>query len=703
MENTIQILREKLACPDNTYRPVQIIHCHYPKTPEAVTAYLDAAEENGLGGFCVNVDCVPERMENESDEAYRIRRLDGYLGEGTPETDGAWAALRYFIDTCFARGFKVWIYDELAYPSGAAGHKVLQEHPEDQVKGLVFVSGITEGGVGSIPGETGDLRYACAYEISPDGSLAADPAYEHPVTEKDGALWYDLPAGKTYRVCGFYTRPIAFLTENKVPYVDLMRADVVDRFISVTHEAYLRHLGEDTIRKITAFFTDEPGLPTHGCSSYFYEKNAVAAWTEEIDELVPELAGRYADLFFVTSRDYAELRRKYWSAVASLFGKNYFGRIADWCGRHGTRMTGHLYGEETLSMQIGLNGDLFGLMRYMQMPGVDRLYCVDPRDVTAEKTASSAAHLYGRAFTMSENNYHLEYNWWKTPEDATPANRLNSDFYQTQLGISNCASYFGYSAQQDPVRKSYQEQAARASLFCATGVHRTDVLVLIPMGAAYERFMPPDHKYWDVGPCTVAPYQDRSVQILESVYGSTLALLEDRRYDFDLIDEQGLLECTVADGKLCTPYESFRHLVVFDSGTYPAEVIGKIEAFLANGGTVSCIRTNLECDALADLQMRYPESFGWNGIPEQIGDMQASPVLDIAEDCPTVRVRRSETEDTVLWFVHNRGDDCAVTVREAGEIVVFDPVDGIGRTVISDGEFTLKLPSKAARMLAKEK
>ncbi|MBQ3179072.1 MAG: hypothetical protein IJB52_14725, partial [Clostridia bacterium] len=115
------------------------------------------------------------------------------------------------------------------------------------------------------------------------------------------------------------------------------------------------------------------------------------------------------------------------------------------------------------------------------------------------------------------------------------------------------------------------------------------------------------------------------------------------------------------------------------------------------------IRTNLECDALADLQMRYPESFGWNGIPEQIGDMQASPVLDIAEDCPTVRVRRSETEDAVLWFVHNRGDDCAVTVREAGEIVVFDPVDGIGRAVISDGEFTLELPSKAARMLVKEK
>lgn len=701
MGNTIEYLRKILACPDNTYRPVQIIHCHYPKTPEAVQAYLDAAIANGLGGFCVNVDCVPERMEGEDDAAYKLRRLDGYLGEGTPETEAAWDALRYFIDACFARGLKIWIYDELAYPSGAAGHKVLEGHPEDQVKGLVCVTGTTEGGAGSIPGETGTLRYACAYEVTADGVLNTEKVY--PVTEKDGTLWYDLPAGKTYQVCGFYTKPIAFLTENKVPYADLMRADVVDRFIDVTHGAYLRHLGADTIRKITAFFTDEPGLPTHGCSSYFYEKNAVAAWTEEIDTLVPELAERYADLFFVTGRDYAALRRKYWSAVAKLFGENYFGRIADWCEKNGTRMTGHLYGEETLSMQIGLNGDLFGLMRHMQMPGVDRLYCVEPRDVTAEKTASSAAHLYGREYTMSENSFHLEYNWWKTPEDATPENRLNSDFYQTQLGISHCASYFPYSTQPDPVRQSYQAQAARASLFCATGVHRTDVLVLIPMGAAYERFMPPDHKYWNVGPCTVAPHQDRDIQILEGIYGNTLQLLEDKRYDFDLIDEAGLLECTISDGKICTPYESFRHLVVFDSGTYPAAVMQKIEAFLAGGGTASFVQTNRECDALTGLEIQYPDAMGWDGRPECICNMQASPVLDIAGDCPTVRVRRSETEDAVLWFVHNRGEGCTVTVKEAGEIVVFDPADGIGNTVVSDGEFTLELPGKAARMLVKEK
>jgi len=73
------------------------------------------------------------------------------------------------------------------------------------------------------------------------------------------------------------------------------------------------------------------------------------------------------------------------------------------------------------------------------------------------------------------------------------------------------------------------------------------------------------------------------------------------------------------------------------------------------------------------------------------------------ENCPCVRVKRTETEDAVLWFVHNRGEECTVTVREAGEITVFDPADGCGTAVGSDGVFALTLPAKSARMLVKEK
>ncbi len=699
---TLQSLLTQLPTPDNTYRPVQIIHCYYPKTPAEVEAYLAVAKENGIGGFCVNVDCVPARLPEETEEAYKIRRLDGYLGEGTPETEAAWASLASFIDACFAAGFYVWIYDELAYPSGAAGHWVLKNLPDCQVKGAVCATAVVNGGKGEVPGEEGTLLSAGAYPILEDGTLSTRDML--PVVAKDGVIAYDLPTGE-YRICAVYQKPVAFLTENKVPYVDLMRADVVDRFIDVTHGAYLRHLGAERIAKIVAFFTDEPGLPTHGCSSYFYEKNAVVAWTEEIEKRLPSVKERYVDLFFRTDRDYASLRRLYWDTVATLFGQNYFGRIAAWCEKHSTRMTGHLYGEETLSMQIGLNGDLFGLMRYMQMPGVDRLYCVNPRDVTAEKTASSAAHLYGCPYTMSENSFHLEYNFWKIKDQATDENRLNSHYYQAQLGISHAASYFGNPAGVDVARRTYEERAARASLFCATGVHKADVLVLIPMGAAYERFMPPDHKYWNVGPCTVAPHQDKSVQVIEEAYGETLRRLQDGRLDFDLIDEVGLLSCNIAEGKIATPHERFTHLVLFDTGRYPAQLVDKIRECLTAGITVTAVRTDMPSPDIATLA----ESFdtvrfaSHDEIVYAVLEGHAAPVLNVVDLAPNVRVRRTETADADLWFVHNRGDACSIDIQEKGQFTVFAVEDGSAEVVNSIWAFRLDLPEKSARMLVREK
>lgn len=702
---TTEILREKLRHPDNLRRPVQIIHSYYPKTPAETEIYLDAAVKNGLGGFVVNMDVHLPRQPEETEEEYKKRSLDAYLGEGTPETDAEWEHLRDFIDACFARGMEVWIYDERAYPSGAAGHKVLAGHPEDQVKGLVCSTTVVGSGKGSMPVDHGRLRFAAAYPMDEKGILNINARIL--IEQNETEFLWDLPEiYNEYRVCIFYTRTINFHTENKVPYPDLMRADVVNRFIDVTHEAYLRHLGAERISKITAFFTDEPGLPTHGCSSYFYEKDAVAAWTEEMDDLLPgNMPEHYVDLFFETSGDFWRYRRKYWQCAAKLFGENYFGRIAAWCEEHGTRMTGHLYGEETLSMQIGLNSDLFGLMRYMQMPGVDRLYAHHPRDVIAEKTVSSAAHLYGRPFVMSESSFHLEYNWWKIPEEATCTNRLNSTYYQMQLGVTHIASYYGYNSAFDPERLKFEECAARAAIFCGTGTHVTDVLVLIPMNGAYERFAPPDHKYWDVGPCITAPHQPESIQKLEEIYGNTLEILENDKFDFDLIDEAGLVNCVAADGKIGTGYEEFRLLVLFDSAEPEPETACWIWNYLNCGGRMVVVKTDIESKFISETMEKYTKQIiavSTDEISAACREAGISPLLNMMDECPGIRVRRTVAADADLWFVHNRRKENNVRICGSGEYTIF-AMDGTESTVKSDKIFTLTLPEKSAVMMIRQK
>lgn len=683
MANTDRI-KELLRSPSNAHRPVQIIHSYYPRTPAEVETYLDNAERNGLGGFVVNMDASVPHTDGETDEDYRNRSLDAYLGGGTPETEASWTALKYFIDACIGRGLIVWIYDERAYPSGAAGHHVLKRVPDAQVKGLACKSVISAGhGEMVLEEKDSGFRCAAAYPVSGDGSLITEKAV---ILEKHGnKIVWQLDSGE-WRICAFFTRPVEFLTENRVPYVDLMREDVVKCYIDVTHGEYLRRLGEETISRIKAFFTDEPGLPVHGCSSYFYEKDAICAWTEEFDTLLPGFESRYVDLFFDTDRDFAASRREWWKTAADLYSRNYFGQIGRWCEEHGTRMTGHLYGEETLSMQIGLNADLFGLQRYMQAPGVDRLYCAEPRDVTAEKTASSAAHFYGRDMVMTENSFHLEYNWWHTPDAATPRNRINSAFYQIQLGVTDISSYFAYKNEYDKDRIEFEEKSARAADFCCTGTHSTDVLVLIPMTAAYERFAVPDHKYWDVGPCTVAPYQPQSVQRLEKSYGDVLFALEEQLCDFDLADEKALCECRADNGRIIAPHESYGTLVLWNSGKYDDAAIAKLGEFLEAGVKLVIIGTDLPSEEISLLSAKYPSLIS-GGISE------LKPLLDIGSEHRNIRIRKSVTEDNELYFIHNRGaEDRVIAPADAASMSFFG---SDGKEIIpKDGRITV--PSKDA-------
>ena len=704
---TLDILKQKLETPANTFRPVQIIHGMYPKTEKDTEEYLDKASQNGLGGFVVNMDYVPKRLLGEGDEEYNERRLDGYLGVGTPEYENEWECLKKFITACFDRGLKVWIYDELKYPSGAAGNKVLKGNPDYCVKGLVCISKDVDDKKGEFDGVDGRLVGAAAYPVCSDGLL--DTQNKLPVEAKDGKVYYDLPCGK-YKVCAFYTKPLAFLTENETVYPDLLRADVIDKFIDVTYEQYRKHFGEDIISKVTAFFTDEPSLPTHGCSQYFFETGAICAWTEEIENIFPDLFDMCPHIFFDTKCDVppfdVDIRKAYWSAVEKLFSENYFGRIAAWCEKYGTKMTGHLYGEETLGMQIGLNADLFGLLRRMQMPGVDRLYCTDPRDVTPEKTATSVAHMYGKSQTMSENSFHFETAFWKMPQNKTVENRINSAFYQNQLGLTNISSYFPYNPQKyDEDWEKFCVQTSRAAEFISTGVHKADVMVLIPTEGAWEQYTPQDHKYWIIGPAIVAPMQHESLQELEKSYGETLLRLTDSHIDYDLADSTALCECKIENGKIETPYESFSHLVIFDSGSFAKDAVNQIEKFLLSGGTVTAVSSiypTKECEKWAQ---KFPGQFrfsDYENVCRTVVCGNAKPVIDMT--CPqTVRVRRAETEDATLFFVHNRGQACSITVNEKGTFHVMTPKCSDVQRIVSDGSFALEMGDKSAVMLVREK
>ena len=91
-----------------------------------------------------------------------------------------------------------------------------------------------------------------------------------------------------------------------------------------------------------------------------------------------------------------------------------------------------------------------------------------------------------------------------------------------------------------------------------------------------------------------------------------------------------------------------------------------------------------------------------SAISENCRKNGASPLLNMEQSCPNVRVRKSVTDDAELWFVHNRSDECTAVICELGEYTIFAP-NGEESTVCSDGTFRLHLPEKSARMLVRQK
>jgi len=625
--------------PDAAYRPVQIIHGYFPHDVEKFPAFLADAREKGMGGFVVNVGAA------------------GYL-----QNDAEWEILRKFVEYLLDNGMKVWLYDEDGYPSGAAGRLVIDADPEYAVRGLCAQTIRTAGGQGSEPvygslaehndgrgEETPRVISAAAYPILGEKpEIRLDRANALPVELDGGEIRWDLPAGD-YLIVAIVARKTNYQTEHKVFYVDLLNPAVTEEFLNVTHRQYLARFGAETLSRIEAIFTDEPGLSVHGCSGHFAEKFAVVPWTDGLDEVFAAKTGLdFAEMaihiFFDTENGGAdrEIRRAFWKMISDRYTDSFFAPIYDFCQQAGIEATGHLYGEENLAMQIGLNGTMFAHMIKMQMPGVDRLYCTNPVNVIPEKTASSAAHFAGHSRVMSESSSHFESNWWKT--GYTVEDMINSSLYQAQLGINQTASYYGYG-QDAAERRRFEEVVGRASAFTTHGTHRAELAVLIPTEAAWERYLPRSYKYWDaVLTWDVEFGIPEDLARLEMSYHRTLTDILDRQMDFDLMDLAALDSCAVDHDRLLSAWESFHTLLVFDCGQPDPDTAAALTRLAEDGMDIRCIPVDGRRSAF------------YEAIGAEVWDSAAYAPrgFSLTEPNAAVRIRHSSVSGAEVYFLHNR-------------------------------------------------
>lgn len=281
-------------------------------------------------------------------------------------------------------GMSAWAYDENGWPSGFAGGKLLEKE-ETRDRFLTYTIGDY------------DPKAMVSYDI---GAESFTRVRENTKIPEECLNVYEHTAVST---------------------ADILNKDVVDTFISLTHQRYKSELGESFYGSIAGFFTDEPQYQRW---SHPYTRVLPAYFQEKYGEDPLEGLG----LLFVEREGYRAFRYKYWLCMQELmlsaFGKN----IYDWCDKNGVQLTGHYFQEDTLAGQMKGCAGVMPFYEYEHIPGIDRLG-KNNWTIAAAKQASSVARQLGKRRVITESFAGCGWN-------ATPAELKRIAEHQYVCGVN---------------------------------------------------------------------------------------------------------------------------------------------------------------------------------------------------------------------------------------------------------------------------
>ncbi|MCQ2180813.1 MAG: hypothetical protein MJY50_01965 [Bacteroidales bacterium] len=213
------------------------------------------------------------------------------------------------IEVADSLGMKVWLYDEFNWPSGR-----------------------------------------CNGQVTADGNEDCYPKVLYFDRREDG---------------GYDTR-----VELNRANADILDPKAVSRFINLTHERYYAEFGKYFGNVIPAIFTDE----ILGYSTIPDNRDHFGiTWYDGLEADYAEACGRdlHSDVeAFLDGRSYGQLWADYYTVYGERMRHTYVEALADWCDRHGIRLTGHLMYEK-LYKGARCNGNNLKMLSAFGIPGFD--------------------------------------------------------------------------------------------------------------------------------------------------------------------------------------------------------------------------------------------------------------------------------------------------------------------------------------------
>ncbi|MBN1863419.1 MAG: hypothetical protein JW808_00815 [Victivallales bacterium] len=385
--------------------------------------------------------------------------------------------VRACIDEARKLGMNAWLYDEDRWPSGAAGGLVtcdktyrarilvMEELPNG--KGFEKKEG-TLALFAALLDDSGKATKLRELEGNDTRLLPGETLLHFHVSLQGESSWYN---GQTY--------------------LDTLDREAVARFIEVTHERYLKEVGEDFGKVVPGIFTDEPNF-MQVCQR-IDDSRTSAPWSRKLRQEFKrmhgyDILGHLPEIFLdIAGIEFPRARYHYHDCITAMFVDSFARQIGEWCGKNNMMHTGHVLAEPTLGSQVSCVGSCLRFYEHMQAPGMDLLTEYD-REYDTAKQVSSAARQLGRKWRLTET---YGCTGWDFPFKGHKA--LGD--WQAALGINLRCQHLSWYTMQGQAKRDYpagifyqspwcrhyskvEDYFARINAVMTNGVEVRDLLVL---------------------------------------------------------------------------------------------------------------------------------------------------------------------------------------------------------------------------------
>ena len=483
-----------------------------------------------------------------------------------------------------ANDMLAWLYDEDRWPSGAAGGYVTKD-PAYRARYLLFTPFSYEEDQSSLDTltstaravRTGNGTLIACYDVvlDGDGYLKSykkidkdDPA--------EGKKWY-----------AYVETPNPNPWYNNQTYVNTLDKKAMDRFIEITYETYLKHVGDDFGKAIPAIFTDEPQFSHKTTLNYAHDLSDITLpWTDDLPETyqaayADDLMAHLPEIIWDLGGSAPSVTRyRYHDHIAERFASAFADNCGGWCRDHGLMLTGHMMEEPTLESQTAALGEAMRSYRSFGLVGVDML--CDRYEYTTVKQTASAANQYGYPGVLSElygvTNWDFDFRGHKTQGD-----------WQAALGVTTRVPHLSWVSMKGEAKRDYpasinyqvpwnEKYAYVEDHFARVASAMTRGEPLVKVGVIH-----PIESYWlHWGPGE----QTRLVRNrMDENFQSFIEWLLFGCIDFDYICESNFpAQCEKGTAPLPVGKMQYDVVIVPDCETIRSTTLDRLEAFRAGGG-----------------------------------------------------------------------------------------------------------------------